>query len=91
MTNLKATESKEAFMIKTEAIDFFGVLGEENAGNPAITGRICFRDGTRKYFYSSDGGRDKLKKRMLFVYESIARFFCHNESHQKFHSIIGYG
>jgi len=91
MKELEATESKEAFVIKTEAIKFFGVLGEESGGNPAITGKICFRDGTRKYFYSSDGGKDKLKKRMLFVYEVIARFYCHNESHQKFHTVIGYG
>jgi len=42
-------------------------------------------------FYSSAGDRDGLRKKMLFVYESIARFYCTDELHQEFHSVIGYG
>jgi len=81
---------QEVFVIKAEAIDFFGALVKEQEGKSAVNGRIRFKDGARWYFNHPPEERDCLRKKMVALCEAIAGFYRTNVSHLKFNRVIGY-
>jgi len=81
---------EEAFVIETEAIDFFGALVQEKEGLPAVNGRVRFRDGTRWYFQSSKGDRASLRRKLSSICETLASLYRADIFCLKFHRVLTY-
>jgi hypothetical protein len=90
MTSSNPKEIEEVFLIQTDAIDFFGALVKEKAGESVVDGRIRFQDGTRWYFHYSAGERDVVRNKLLTLCEAIAGFYGTDVFRQKFDCAVGY-
>ena len=81
---------EEVFMIKTEAIDFFGALVKEKGGKSVVNGRVWFQDGNRWYFYSPEGEQAVLREKLSSLCETLAEFYRTCVYYQKFDEVIEY-
>jgi hypothetical protein len=66
---------EDAFVVKTEAIDFFGMMVTDREGKSSVNGRVCFRDGTQWHFQSQKGDSAGLKQSLISLSEAISALY----------------
>ena len=90
MQQSKQRGIKEIFVIKTDQIDFFGVMVGHGHGQSAVHGRVRFRDGTRWSFQSPPGDHVGVRHRLVSLCHEIAVCYRADVFHLAFPRLIGY-
>ena len=81
---------KEIFLIKTDQIDFFGVMVGHKRGRSAVQGRVRFPDGTRWSFQSPPGDHAEVKDRLVSLCHDVAACYRTHVLHLAFPRLVGY-
>ena len=81
---------EEIFVIKTEAVNFFGALVKIQKGLTAAHGHVRFQDGKEWYFQIPADDRPLLRQRLEALCGELAALFHVDFLHEKFQNVIGY-
>jgi hypothetical protein len=81
---------KEIFVIKTDQIEFFGVMVGHRRGRSAVQGGVRFPDGTRWSFQSPPGDHAEVKHRLVSLCHDMAACYHTDIFHLAFPRLVGY-
>jgi len=90
MQESKEPGIREVFVIKTNQIDFLGVMVGHDRDRSAVQGRVTFPDGARWSFQSPPGDHAGVRNQMISLCREVAAWYRADIVHLAFPRLIGY-